>query len=133
MVGDGGAGVAVVYGGYYKKKVVLQQFDSHKDKSEVEELAETGVEYTDLWQFDLQTGTWNTLKRSGAAPSSRSGYSMVLHAPKRRADPRCRQQCRALLHKAMPRSRRSRRSRRLPLARTREYGTPAPTGGASPR
>ncbi len=33
-----------LYGGYYKTKVVSQLFDSHKDRTEVEELSETGVE-----------------------------------------------------------------------------------------
>jgi len=32
-----------LYGGYFKKKVTMQQFDSHKDKSEVGELSETGA------------------------------------------------------------------------------------------
>lgn len=31
----GGAGVVLLYGGYFKKKVVMQQFDSHKEKGEV--------------------------------------------------------------------------------------------------
>ena len=37
------AGAVFLYGGYYKKKVAMQQFDSHKDKAAVEELSETGV------------------------------------------------------------------------------------------
>ena len=43
------AGAVFLYGGYYKKKVAMQQFDSHKDKAAVEELSETGIEYRDLW------------------------------------------------------------------------------------
>lgn len=30
----GGGGIVYLYGGYFKKKVVMQQFDLHKDKSE---------------------------------------------------------------------------------------------------
>ena len=42
--GANGHGVVILYGGYFKKKVVMQQFDSHKEKSEVDELSETGIE-----------------------------------------------------------------------------------------
>ena len=70
---DGGACV-ILYGGYFKKQVKMQQFDSHKDKSQVEELSDTGVEYRDLWKFDPSTSTWDTLKKSGTPPSSRSGF-----------------------------------------------------------
>ena len=45
----------------------------------MEELSDTGEEYTDLWSFDLATKTWDTLKKSGAPPSKRSGYCMALH------------------------------------------------------
>ena len=87
LAADGAAGVVYLYGGYYKKKVVMQQFDVHKDKSEVGELSETGVEFRDAWKLDLfgdvatgaRPGTWAQLKKSGSAPSSRSGNSMVLH------------------------------------------------------
>lgn len=77
--GADGAGCVILYGGYFKKKVVNQLFDSHKDKSEVEELSDTGIEYRDLWRFDVSTLTWDTLKKSGTPPSSRSGYCMVQH------------------------------------------------------
>ena len=77
--GVDGAGVMYLYGGYFKKQVKMQQFDSHKDKSQVEELSDTGIEYRDLWSFDLGTKAWDTLKKSGTAPSSRSGYCMTLH------------------------------------------------------
>ena len=40
----------------------MQQFDSHKEKSAVDELAETGHEFRDLWRFDLDTGAWDSLK-----------------------------------------------------------------------
>ena len=33
--GSDGAGIVLLYGGYFKKKVAMQQFDSHKDKSQV--------------------------------------------------------------------------------------------------
>ena len=77
--GADGSGCVLLYGGYFKKKVVNQQFDSHKDKSQVEELSDTGVEHRDLWSFDPSTGQWDTLKKSGTPPSSRSGYNMVFH------------------------------------------------------
>jgi len=35
---EASTGCFYVFGGYYKKKVVMQQFDSHKDKSQVAEL-----------------------------------------------------------------------------------------------
>jgi hypothetical protein len=57
----------------------MQQFDSHKDKAQVEELSDVGVEYRDLWTFDPSTGRWDTAKKSGAAPSARSGFVMVQH------------------------------------------------------
>lgn len=69
----------LLYGGYFKKQVKMQQFDSHKDKSQVDELTDTGIEYRDLWSFDLGTKTWDTLKKSGTPPSSRSGFCMALH------------------------------------------------------
>lgn len=72
-------GLVLLYGGYFKKKVAMQQFDSHKDKSMVEELSDVGVEYRDLWTFDPSTGRWDTAKKSGAAPSARSGFVMVQH------------------------------------------------------
>ena len=75
----GAAGVVLLYGGYFKKQVKMQQFDSRKDKSQVEELSDVGEEYTDLWSFDMATSTWDTLKKSGMPPSKRSGFSMVLH------------------------------------------------------
>ena len=75
--GDGGH--LLLYGGYFKKQVKMQQFDSHKDKSQVEELSDTGEEMNDLWKYDLATGLWETLKKSGTAPCKRSGYSMQLH------------------------------------------------------
>jgi N-acetylneuraminic acid mutarotase len=77
--GTGGAGCVLLYGGYFKKQVKMQQFDSHKDKSQVDELTDTGIEYRDLWSFDLGTKTWDTLKKSGTPPSSRSGFCMALH------------------------------------------------------
>lgn len=77
--GAEGAGLLLLYGGYFKKQVKMQQFDSHKEKSQVEELSDTGVEYRDLWAFDLGTKQWDTLKKSGIPPSSRSGFGMVLH------------------------------------------------------
>jgi len=40
----------------------MQQFDSHKDKSQVEELSETGTEFRELWHFDLET-------QAGPSPS----------------------------------------------------------------
>ena len=43
-------------------QVTMQQFDSHKEKSAVDELAETGHEFRDLWRFDLDTGAWDSLK-----------------------------------------------------------------------
>ena len=44
----------------------MQQFDSHKEKSAVEELTETGHEFRDLWRFDLESGAWDSLKVSKA-------------------------------------------------------------------
>ena len=38
LCADGAAGM-YMYGGYYKTKVVMQQFDSHKDKSQVERVS----------------------------------------------------------------------------------------------
>ena len=73
------AGLVLLYGGYFKKQVKMQQFDSHKDKSQVEELSDTGVEYRDLWSFDVGLKKWDTLKKSGTPPSSRSGFAMCLH------------------------------------------------------
>ena len=35
LCADGASGM-YMYGGYYKSKVVMQQFDSRKDKSQVE-------------------------------------------------------------------------------------------------
>ena len=69
----------LLYGGYFKKKVTMQQFDSHKSKDQVEELCETGVEFRDLWHFDLEAMEWSQPKKSGAPPSSRSGFGMALH------------------------------------------------------
>ena len=57
----------------------MQQFDSHKEKANVEELSDTGVEFRDLWSFDMGTKQWDTLKKSGNPPSSRSGFAMALH------------------------------------------------------
>ena len=71
LVSEGGADGVYLYGGYFKKKVVMQQFDSHKSKAETDELSETGVEYQDLWHYDVPTATWTALKRSGAPPSLR--------------------------------------------------------------
>ena len=45
----------------------------------MEELSETGIEYRDLWQFDVATREWGMLKKSGVPPSSRSGFCMALH------------------------------------------------------
>ena len=75
----GEGGKLILYGGYFKKQVKMQQFDSHKDKSQVEELQDSGEEYTDLWAFDLASASWETLKKSGTPPSRRSGFGMVLH------------------------------------------------------
>ena len=61
----------LLYGGYHKKQVKMQQFDSHKDKSQVEELQDSGEEYTDLWAFDLASASWETRKKSGTPPSRR--------------------------------------------------------------
>ena len=79
LVSEGGADGVYLYGGYFKKKVVMQQFDSHKSKAETDELSETGVEYQDLWHYDVPTATWTALKRSGAPPSLRSGFALALH------------------------------------------------------
>jgi len=87
LAADPAAGAVFLYGGYYKKKVAMQQFDSHKDKAAVEELSETGVEFRDTWRLDLfgdsasgvRPGSWTQQKKSGAPPSSRSGCSMVLN------------------------------------------------------
>ncbi|KAL1519733.1 hypothetical protein AB1Y20_023241 [Prymnesium parvum] len=77
--GSAGGGVVILYGGYFKKKVVMQQFDVHKDKSEVDELSETGVEYRDLWLFDVESKRWDLMKKSGTPPSSRSGFCLALN------------------------------------------------------
>ncbi len=77
--GADGGGAVILYGGYFKKKVAMQQFDQRVERSQVEELSDTGVEYRDLWSLDVGTGTWDTMKKSGAPPSSRSGYAMLMH------------------------------------------------------
>lgn len=51
--GVDGSGAVLLYGGYFKKKVATQLFDSHVEKAAVEELSDTGIEHRDLWQFDL--------------------------------------------------------------------------------
>ena len=62
LLADGTSNSVLLFGGYYKKKVVMQQFDSHKEKAAVEELAETGHEFCDLWRLDLESGAWDSLK-----------------------------------------------------------------------
>ena len=57
------AGAVFLYGGYYKTKVVSQLFDSHKDRTEVEELSETGVEVGRMRLEPAQRGSNKTARQ----------------------------------------------------------------------
>ncbi|KJE89727.1 Klhdc4-prov protein, variant [Capsaspora owczarzaki ATCC 30864] len=53
-----------LYGGYFKQHL----------KGEIDK----GVTYTDMYALDLNAWKWSKVKRSGDAPSARSGFSMVM-------------------------------------------------------
>lgn len=59
-----------VYGGYSKVK------------SSIKGIAERGVVHNEMWRFDLRSEKWELIKKSGAAPSPRSGFSCAVHNKK---------------------------------------------------
>lgn len=84
----------IVFGGYFKKKAVMRQFNQHAPKggggasasasAADDDGLEVGHEFKDMWVFDSARGAWQTAKRSGRPPSQRSGFAMALDAARQR-------------------------------------------------
>ncbi|KAJ1617554.1 hypothetical protein T492DRAFT_1098828 [Pavlovales sp. CCMP2436] len=93
----------ILFGGYFKKKAVMKQFNMHTGKgssggagggsgagaaaasaADADEALEVGHEFKDMWVWDSGRGTWSTAKRSGRPPSQRSGFTMVPDGPRQR-------------------------------------------------
>lgn len=75
---------AWLYGGYCRESVANAKSSSHKGKkkggSAVEEaMVARGVVLSDCYKLSADTTKWQKVKRTGYGPTTRAGFSMVLH------------------------------------------------------